>query len=230
MPEIHAYDKMVSSKFGDHEVKVYWWPESTRITLAVDNKAVVACDADVVIYERIVDPLLNGDASEELIDCLTAIYVRVRWAKNVDRYVRLLAFMGPQTTMKWIEKRGRAIPQLRRMADLNHATMLGFLCRNGWVVFNIDTHQFYARLTDKEKLVFGKMDGYCGDILLCEHLQKLREEVGVVYELYKKEMCTIYYTYGEERLLGIFLRDIPTEWHEKLGLDVLAVEQALKSS
>jgi hypothetical protein len=229
-------DKKISIERGGHKVEVMWWDGwSNYFSLWVDDVNMLIYGWSDV-YKRIVEPLVNGTAGEDVIECLKLIALSYRDKRTRSRYVAALAYIGPNVK-KWIKRKPGTY--LKRKASLvyrhrgsgfddSDEYLLAFFCKNGWMVLDMLCYDVYAYVRDGQGLnCFMAFGGYrdCFSIVLAELLPSLKKDLRNIERL---KDCGFDGWSDDSWKIMRFLKTIPKEWWSMLDIEALMVEQELR--
>jgi hypothetical protein len=222
--KIFIGERKVSIKCNNHVIKIVWsgWLGGA-IDIYIDDKFLMTVYGSSEIYKNVINPLVNGVVSDDILDCLKLIASTYRDKKTYTKYVRALARIGINVR-KWIGRRPGAY--LRRRADLIHVSppnkyLLAFICNNGWIVVDVTYEDVYAciKRNDEHRLVMFDYD----PITLADMLPELRRDVSIV------ELIAWGYLWDKTyRIIINLLKTIPNEWWRPLDVESLILEYQLK--
>jgi len=226
----------ISVEHSGHVIEVRW---KGYIDVFIDGHYCFTAHVSSSVYKRLIGSLINGAASDDVIDCLTLIVSKYRSTRVRNKYAIALACIGPNIK-KWMEKRPGAY--LRREADLAHIRignklegegseyLLAFLCNNGWIVVDMMDKKVYACIRDDEGtrlfifcLVFSCYEDLF-TIVLAELLPSLKEDLRNVQRLGDYG----FLGYSDPWAISDLLKKIPKEWWIPLDIEALIIEQELK--
>jgi hypothetical protein len=231
---ISTHDKGISIEYNGHVIRVGW---SRYVDIFVDNHYCSTVHVSSSVYKRLIKPLINGVAGDDVIDCLALIASTYRSARARSKYVTALAYIGPGVK-KWIGKRPSAY--LKRRADLIYIRkkekpddppskyLLAFLCNNGWIVVDMTVRGVYACVRDDDGshfFVFGCYKDLFA-IALAELLPSLKEDLRNIQRL--RDYGFLEEWAGGPWVISHLLEKIPMEWWRPLDIEAMIIEQELK--
>jgi hypothetical protein len=233
---ISIHSRGISIERNGHAIEVSL---KGYIDVFIDGHYCFTAHVSSSVYRRLVGSLINGVASDDVVDCLTLIVSKYRSARVRNKYAIALAHIGP-SIKKWIEKKPSAY--LKRNADLAHIRignrlegepskyLLAFFCKNGWIVVDMIDREVYTCIRDDEGLrlfIFRLVSSYHEDlftIMLAELLPSLKEDLRNVKRL---EDCG-FLRYSDSWAIRSLLNKIPKEWWIPLDIEALIIEQELR--
>jgi len=231
---ISIHDGGFSVERNGHVIGVRW---NGYVDILIDDHYCFTAHVLSSVYKRLISPLINGIAGDDVIDCLALIVSKYRSARVRSKYVTALAYIGPGVK-KWIGKRPSAY--LKRRADLVYIRkkekpddppskyLLAFLCNNGWIVVDMTVRGVYACVRDDNGSHFFVF-GCCKDlfaIALAELLPSLKEDLRNIQHL--RDYGFLEEWAGGPWVISHLLEKIPMEWWRPLDIEALIVEQEIK--
>jgi hypothetical protein len=178
------------------------------------------------IYKRIITPLVNGVASEDVLDCLRLIKSAYRDVRTYTKYVEALADIG-SNIKKWIGKRAGAY--LRHRADLIYKDasrkLLAFLCKNGWIVVDTSYGYAYACVRKDGRYSLVKFD--YEPIILADLLPELKHDLTII-ERIRNKLEDKFYDCDNRWLIKQIIELIPREWWRPLDIEALILYHELR--
>jgi len=230
------------------EIRPEW---STGYTIYLDissvdgRKCCIFSDSCRLVYDRIINPLVNGELPDDYVKCLFEIADRIRSQRTREKYFHLLAEMGPDCVRKWFNRKPWAV--LKRNATFRNGGVLAFACDGGSIIFARSPNRYYIDMY----IYAGGRDGADGEdiihkvelrteshwlVVITESIDLLKKNPKyIIIEMRKRDSyppwcswspyirCITPDPYNRYELKE-FMRKIPYEWLEPLGLDRLAVQ------